>query len=144
LRWQSMRPATGAAAVLLLACMIAFVPEGARAQDSKPDDATAIDAVAVTHLAYVITGNSSVDDISKAGLTGLSQFLVEKTALEPGEPRGVDIDSDELAFYPLVYWPIDPNAAMPSQQAIERIGAYMKEGGTVLFDTRDQYSSALD
>jgi hypothetical protein len=124
--------------------MIAFAPDAARAQDAKPDDGTAIDAVSVTHLAYVITGNSSVDDISEAGLTGLSQYLVEKTALEPGEPRGVDIDHDELAFYPLIYWPIDPNAPMPSQEAIERIGAYMKEGGTVLFDTRDQYSSALD
>ncbi len=30
---------------------------------------------------------------------------------------------------------------MPSQAAISRIDAYMRNGGTVLFDTRDQYSS---
>ncbi|RFC67473.1 MULTISPECIES: DUF4159 domain-containing protein [Mesorhizobium] len=143
LRWQNARPAANAAA-MILACVVAFAPDVSHAQDSKPDDATAIDAVSVTHLAYVITGDNSVDNISKAGLTGLSQFLIEKTALEPGEPRGVDLNRDELAFYPLIYWPIDANAQMPSQEAIARIDAYMKEGGTVLFDTRDQFSSPMD
>ena len=33
---------------------------------------------------------------------------------------------------------------MPSQAALARIDAYMKQGGTVLFDTRDQYATSLD
>lgn len=33
---------------------------------------------------------------------------------------------------------------MPSQPAIARIDAYMKQGGTVLFDTRRQYGTTLD
>ncbi|MBX3598133.1 MAG: DUF4159 domain-containing protein [Rhizobiaceae bacterium] len=143
LRWQLARPASGAVA-LLIACMIALHPDLSRAQDAKAGDDVAIEAVAETHLAYVISGNDSVDNISKAGLTGLSLFLTEKTALEPGEPRGIDLDTDELAFYPLIYWPIDPNSPMPSDAAIARIDAYMREGGTVLFDTRDQYFSPLD
>ncbi len=40
-------------------------------------------------------------------------------------------------FFPLIYWPIVPGAAKPPQDAINRIDAYMKQGGTVLFDTRD-------
>ena len=32
---------------------------------------------------------------------------------------------------------------MPSQAAISRIDAYMNQGGTVLFDTRDQYSTGF-
>ena len=44
---------------------------------------------------------------------------------------------DELAFYPLIYWPIAPGAARPSEAALKRIDTYMKDGGTVLFDTRD-------
>ena len=44
---------------------------------------------------------------------------------------------DELNFFPLIYWPIVPNAPTPSQEALARIDAYMKQGGTVLFDTRD-------
>jgi hypothetical protein len=90
-----------------------------------------------------VTGVSNDDAISRAGLLGLTQFLIEKTALEPGEPAGVDLEKDELAFYPLIYWPVDPAAPMPSQAAVARIDAYMQQGGTVLFDTRDQYSSGI-
>src|SRR5437588_650700 len=90
-----------------------------------------------TKLAYVITGNSEVDAISKAGLAGLTLFLAQRTALEPGDPIGLDIAHDELVFYPLIYWPIVPNAPRPSDAALKRIDAYMKDGGTVLFDTRD-------
>ncbi len=90
-----------------------------------------------TKLAYVVTGNADVDAISKAGLAGLTLFLAQRTALEPGEPIGLDIARDELAFYPLIYWPIAPGAARPSEAALKRIDTYMKDGGTVLFDTRD-------
>jgi hypothetical protein len=90
-----------------------------------------------TKLAYVITGDSEIDAISKAGLQGLTQFLAQRTALEAGEPIGVDITRDELAFFPLIYWPIAPGAVAPPPAALARIDAFMKQGGTVLFDTRD-------
>jgi hypothetical protein len=90
-----------------------------------------------TRLAYIITGNDEVDKISKAGLEGLTLFLAQRTALEAAEPAGLDPARDELAFYPLIYWPIVPSAPRPSNEALQRIDAYMKQGGTVLFDTRD-------
>jgi Domain of unknown function (DUF4159)/Aerotolerance regulator N-terminal len=90
-----------------------------------------------TKLAYVVTGNADVDSISKAGLAGLTLFLAQRTALEPGDPIGLDIAHDELAFYPLIYWPVVPGSARPSDAALKRIDTYMKDGGTVLFDTRD-------
>jgi hypothetical protein len=90
-----------------------------------------------TRLAYVVTGNADVDAVSKAGLAGLTLFLAQRTALEPGDPMGLDVAHDELAFYPLIYWPIAPGAARPSEEALKRIDKYMKDGGTVLFDTRD-------
>ena len=74
---------------------------------------------------------------SQAGLAGLTLFLAQRTALEPGDPIALDIGRDELAFYPLIYWPIVPGASRPSQVALKRIDTYMKQGGTVLFDTRD-------
>jgi uncharacterized protein DUF4159 len=64
-------------------------------------------------------------------------FLAQRTALEAGEPVGLDPARDELAFYPLIYWPIVPSAPKPTREALEHIDAYMKQGGTVLFDTRD-------
>ncbi len=70
-------------------------------------------------------------------MAGLTLFLAQRTALEAGDPVGVDPARDELAFFPLIYWPIVPGAPKPPQDAINRIDAYMKQGGTVLFDTRD-------
>lgn len=141
------RRSGGAPAVAATLALMLLVPllhaSPALADDARAGDAAAVDAVSRTHIAYVITGESAVDDISKAGIKGLNQFLVDKTALEPGEPAGVDIAKDELSFYPLIYWPIDPGAAMPSEDAIGRVDAYMKGGGTVLFDTRDQFSTDL-
>ncbi|MHB2264073.1 DUF4159 domain-containing protein [Aliihoeflea sp. PC F10.4] len=135
--------ATAALALVIVGAM--SIPNAhAQANDARPGDDDAIAAITQTRIAYVVTGNRSIDDISRAGLEGLGRFLVDKTALEPGEPVGVDIAEDELAFYPLIYWPIDENAPMPSPEALARIDAYMQEGGTVLFDTRDQFSTGFD
>ncbi len=90
-----------------------------------------------TRLAYIVTGDAEVDGISKSGLQGLTLFLAQRTALEAGEPIGLDPARDELAFFPLIYWPIVPGAARPTPAALSKIDAYMKQGGTVLFDTRD-------
>ena len=70
-------------------------------------------------------------------MTGLTLFLAQRTALEAGDPVGIDPARDELAFFPLIYWPVIAGAPKPPQDAINRIDAYMKQGGTVLFDTRD-------
>ena len=106
-------------------------------QLTAAQEAFAVKATEKTHLAYIVTGDAEVDEVSKAGLQGLSIFLAQRTALEPGEPMGLDPARDELAFFPLIYWPVSPNAAKPSQAALDRIDTYMKRGGTVLFDTRD-------
>lgn len=112
--------------------------------DTKPDDQAKINVLDVTHLAYVITGDKAVDETSRVGLSGLTQFVADKTSLEPGEPVGVDPEKDELAFYPLIYWPVDNAAPFPSEKALQRIDAYMQQGGTVIFDTRDQLSSGTE
>jgi hypothetical protein len=109
----------------------------APASADQTADAFAMKATLETHLAYVVTGDAEVDAISKSGLQGLTLFLAQRTALEAGEPIGVDIGRDELAFFPLIYWPIAPNAPKPSAEALARADAYMKQGGTILFDTRD-------
>ena len=127
-------PARAAALVIaaLAAGLLAAPP--LRAQNS---DEQALKSTLETRLAYVITGDAEVDRISKAGLQGLTLFLAQRTALEAGEPIGLDPARDELAFYPLIYWPIVPGAPKPTRETLEHIDAYMKQGGTVLFDTRD-------
>jgi hypothetical protein len=111
-----------------------LMPSAIRAESA---DDFAMRAVSQTRLAYVVTGNEDVDSIVKAGMAGLTLFLAQRTALEAGDPVGVDPAHDELAFFPLIYWPIVPGAPKPPQDALNKIDAYMKQGGTVLFDTRD-------
>ena len=100
-------------------------------------DEFAMKSALETKLAYVVTGDAETDAVSKAGLSGLTLFLAQRTALEAGDPVGLDISRDELSFFPMIYWPIVPNAPKPSPEALARIDTYMKQGGTVLFDTRD-------
>jgi hypothetical protein len=126
-----------APAVLLLALIMSTMLAAPLPSRADEKDDFAIKATTQTRLAYVVTGNADVDSIVKAGLSGLTLFLAQRTALEAGDPIGVDPAHDELAFFPLIYWPIVPGAAKPPQDAINRIDAYMKHGGTVLFDTRD-------
>jgi hypothetical protein len=134
-RLMSLRPARATAAVMIGFALLALTVVQAGAQNATSTDAPP--AALDTRLAYVVTGDSDVDSISKSGLAGLTLFLAQRTALEAGDPIGLDIAHDELAFYPLIYWPIVPGVARPSEDTLKRIDSYMKNGGTVLFDTRD-------
>src|SRR5271167_3066337 len=129
------RAAPAALALAFILLPLLAVPSPVRADGAA--DEFALKATSQTRLAYVVTGNADVDSIVKAGLAGLTLFLAQRTALEAGDPIGVDPAHDELAFFPLIYWPIVPGAPKPPQDALNRIDAYMKQGGTVLFDTRD-------
>lgn len=136
--------ARSSAAAILIAVASAFAlmaPNPVQADDTRPGDEAILNSLDTTHLAYVRTGEDDVDRISQQGLQGLTEFLTWRTTLEPGAPVGLDISKDELSFYPIIYWPISATAPMPSTAAISRIDAYMRAGGTVLFDTRDQFSS---
>ncbi len=141
------RPRRAAAAILACAALAATAPstdafaqQQAQATQSAATDAAmefALRATTETRLAYVVTGDAEVDAVTRAGLQSLTVFLAQRTALEGGEPVALDIARDELAFFPLIYWAVVPGAAKPSPEALARIDAYMKNGGTVLFDTRD-------
>lgn len=122
------------ASLAVLALASAVAPR-AQAQDTTD---FAMRASLQTRLAYVSTGNAEVDRVSEAGLRGLSQALTARTAVEPAEPMAVNIEQDELAFFPLIYWPVVADTSRPSDEAIARVDAFMKNGGTILFDTRDQ------
>jgi Domain of unknown function (DUF4159)/Aerotolerance regulator N-terminal len=123
------RPA-GIAAGLALALLL---PTAA----ARADDAFVIRATSAVRLAFVETGDGKVDAISRAGLAGLTDVLNQRTAVETGSPMGIDIESDELILFPLIYWPVTPDQPPPSPQAAARINRYLETGGTILFDTRN-------
>jgi hypothetical protein len=125
-------PTRGAVAALALLLM---VPHGADAQDDKTQ--RAIEATSEVVLAHVLTGNADVDEIAQAGLRGLSDTLFFRTSVEPALPMGVNLETDDLAFFPLLYWPITPDQPRPSADAYARLNDYLRSGGLILFDTRD-------
>ena len=91
-----------------------------------------------THLAYVMTLNEEIDATSYLGLLELTKILKERTSVEAGPPIGINIIQDDISFYPIVYWPIVPNNSILSDETIKKIQLYMKNGGLIVFDTRDQ------
>jgi hypothetical protein len=55
---------------------------------------------------------------------------------------GVDPARDELVFFPLIYWPVLPNAEPLPDRVLAKIDAYMKQGGLIVFDTKNGPGSA--
>lgn len=139
-RRRGLRPASATAMILIagLSLSVFAQPGTGHAQDAQPGDVDMLESLDRTRLAYVITGDDETDNISRLGLDSLSRYLFSRTALEPGTAVGVDIETAPLALYPMIYWPMSEDAELPSPGAISRIDAYMKNGGTVLFDTRDR------
>ena len=104
---------------------------------TRADEATNMKAALDTRLAFIKTGLADVDDTSLKGLTGLGLALRARTSYEPMEPIGLDPERDDLSLYPLLYWPMDPREKSLSPKGLSRVGEYMRNGGTILFDTRD-------
>jgi len=115
----------------------AQAPPVSRSMPATAADALALTATAKVTFGYVITGDSAVDETSRQGLSGLVKVLVARTSVDPGEPHGVNILNDEIAFFPILYWPVLQNARALPAAALAKIDAYMKEGGMIVFDTRD-------
>ncbi len=125
------RQSTGLAVILAVA--MASTPAGAQ---TIVADGGAAPSSLTTRLAYVLTGDPEIDAVSRAGLAGLGAIVNRRTAIELGSPMGVNPETDELVFYPLLYWPLHPGMTLPSPDAARRLEAYMRNGGTILFDTR--------
>ena len=128
-RLRGPRAATTATVLLAM-----FAAPDVKAQS---DDVFAIESTANVVLAYVITGDTRVDELSEAGLYGLSNTLFQRTSIEPTLPVGVDLEVDELAFFPFLYWPITADQPLPTREAYARLNRYLRAGGMILFDTRD-------
>lgn len=89
-----------------------------------------------TRLAYFVTDDAAVDDVSRAGLVGLSDYVNRRTNAALGDPAPVRPGTDDLSFYPLIYWPITADAAAPDAATAAALNGYMAHGGIILIDTR--------
>jgi hypothetical protein len=130
----------GAAMLAVVMLALAAAP-GVQAQEAEgldpEEEALALEATTAVVLGHVLTGDGSLDRVAEAGLRGLGERLWERTSIEPEAPVGVDIERDELAFFPFLYWPVSASQPLPSANAYRKLNDYLRTGGMILFDTRD-------
>jgi Domain of unknown function (DUF4159)/Aerotolerance regulator N-terminal len=138
-RLRRQSPRIASMIVLLVGFFGLFAAPASVKADPAPANMSPRDlgSVLTTRLAYVASGDARVDEVSRQGLIGLSRVLARRTALTPGDPIAVDPARDELSFYPLLYWPIVAARPQPPREAIGKATQFMRQGGTVVFDTRD-------
>lgn len=108
-----------------------MLPVSAHAQD--------IELASELHLAYIKTADSTINSLAERGLNKLAATLRQRTSVEPVGSIGVDIEKDDLAFFPILYWPIPRVSENFSDTAIQKIQTYIDTGGMILFDTLDAH-----
>ena len=118
----------------LVLALVLLAAGGAQAAD---DDGFALVAGLQTRLAYVRTGDPATDRKSEAGLLGLTRVLAERSTAVLAAPMGVDVETQPVLFFPLLYWPVTAAQKPPSPAAAEKLQSYLRRGGLIVFDTAD-------
>ena len=119
--------------VALLALAVLPAPGFAQTPQLASEDNPA----RATRLAYMTTGNGAVDDILRAGLVGLSDYVNRRTAAALAEPAAVVPGVDDLSVYPMIYWVVMPDSDSLPGEAVTALNQYMANGGILLIDTRN-------
>ncbi|MFS2317248.1 DUF4159 domain-containing protein [Maricaulis sp. D1M11] len=131
------RAGNGLTALLLAMGLSGLMIDPASAQPIEGSRPQSVEAALSLRFAYVETGDASVDQRSREGLTGLGFDVRSRSAMEPAPPHAVDPAVDELIFYPMIYWPVLETAQALDTQSAERVSAYLQSGGLIIFDTQD-------
>jgi len=119
---------------ILVLLMTGFA--GGIANPARAGDIERFSAIEQTRLAYVTTGNLAVDQMSEAGLSGLSRELYLRTTVEPGTPQAIDLETDDINAVSLLYWPVLEQVSI-SEAVVTKLNTYMKNGGMLVLDTQD-------
>lgn len=85
-------------------------------------------------LAYIPTGNPTLDGQVASGLNGLSMMMRIRTSVSLGPAFPVDPNRDPINLFPLIYWPITENTEPLTDKGIRQINDYLQAGGMVFFD----------
>jgi hypothetical protein len=112
-------------AVLLLCC---FNYSANAAND------VGVELTSKTYLAYVQTGDAAIDRTSELGLRGLAAMIQDRTSIDSMGVARIDPNVDDLAYFPLLYWPIAVGQNSLSAEGAKRVTHYLRHGGMILFD----------
>jgi hypothetical protein len=116
---------------------LAFMLCAAPAHAEEP-----VNLVSGLYLAYIETGDQDIDRTSYNGLKGLGDTLTARTTARVNGVVALDPSIDNLAYYPVIYWPMTERQQNLSLTAVNNIQNYLSQGGIILFDTRDRQFGA--
>jgi len=84
-----------------------------------------------------LAGRLSFSRAAPAAMVLLALSLPFEARAQQEDIRALDLETDELAFFPLIYWPISESQPTPSAAAYAKLNRYLRTGGMIVFDTRD-------
>ena len=148
-RLRALRPSAGVSAMMIIAVsLVTFTAStpSANAQTAPldlPIDQQTIDSTLTTKFAYVKTGDGETDRLTALGLASLSQELSRRTTVSPSAPIAIDLTADDFSIYPILYWPIVPGVQTLPDSVLAEIEDYMRLGGLIIFDTRDDERASI-
>ena len=60
--------------------------------------------------------------------------MIERTSISPKGVKEINLATDKLFYYPLIYWQISEIVPRLNNETIEKIKNYFETGGIILFD----------
>ena len=123
-------------AAMVCFCLSLALAPSAMAQNS--DDIKYADGF---YLGFIQSANAGLNAQTRAGLEALSEALTRRTSAEPDGVAALNAETSELSFFPLLYWPVDASDKPLSEAALRNVQRYLDNGGTILFDTREDVAS---
>lgn len=100
---------------------------------APPTEQNVPPAALAIRLAHIQTGDAATDDAVQQGLEGLTRFLNQRSTTHLDSPVGVVPGRDDLAFYPLLYWPILPSTQL-DEAGRQALSNYIQHDGMILID----------
>lgn len=101
------------------------------------------EAARTTRLAYVYSGQDALDRISRQGMKGISDYASDRTSARLAAPDRVMPGKDDLAPYPLIYWPVTPQTHYDAKRNAA-LDTFIKNGGMLLIDMVDAEEDESD
>ena len=86
---------------------------------------------------FAVLESSAQPDLTEE----VGEILRARTSVEPADPVGLDLERDEPRLYPLIYWPVTATQPALSPRAQAALDRYLRTGGIIFIDTRDQQMS---
>ena len=94
-----------------------------------------------TKLAYIQTGVEEIDDINYKGLSEISSYISSKTSAILGNPIGLNLEKDEIDYFPIIYISLINNAKKLNDVSLKKLQNFINSGGILLFDCKASFES---